>query len=101
MDFDAIPLRVVGMTKAFGGGKDARRLIPWLGKRIKQEERTMVVKAVSFEVERGEIFGVIGANGSGKSTLIRMISTLLLPDAGDVRDLRARRRARTRWRCGR
>jgi len=44
-----------------------------------------VVDGVSFEVRRGEIYGVIGANGSGKSTLVRMVSTLLLPDAGDVR----------------
>jgi ABC-2 type transport system ATP-binding protein len=44
-----------------------------------------VVDGVSVDIRRGEIFGVIGANGSGKSTLIRMISTLLLPDAGEVR----------------
>jgi len=44
----------------------------------------LAVDAVSFRVEPGEIFGVIGSNGSGKSTLIRMLSTLLLPDAGDV-----------------
>ena len=43
------------------------------------------VDDVSFSVAPGEICGVIGANGSGKSTLIRIISTLLLPDAGDVR----------------
>jgi ABC-2 type transport system ATP-binding protein len=43
------------------------------------------VDDVSIEIRRGEIFGVIGANGSGKSTLIRIISTLLLPDAGDVK----------------
>ena len=40
------------------------------------------VDDVSLTVKRGEIFGVLGANGSGKSTLIRLISTLLLPDAG-------------------
>src|SRR5207245_5128785 len=33
-------------------------------------------------VRRGEIVGVLGANGSGKSTLVRLVSTLLLPDAG-------------------
>jgi ABC-2 type transport system ATP-binding protein len=42
------------------------------------------VDKVSFSVHRGEIYGVLGANGSGKSTLIRIISTLLLPDAGRV-----------------
>jgi ABC-2 type transport system ATP-binding protein len=44
-----------------------------------------VVDDVSFEIRRNEILGVIGANGSGKSTLIRMISTLLLPDEGEIR----------------
>ncbi|AFZ68193.1 ABC transporter ATP-binding protein [Deinococcus peraridilitoris] len=43
------------------------------------------VDGVSFEVNRGEIFGVLGPNGSGKSTLIRAISTLLIPDGGQVR----------------
>jgi ABC-2 type transport system ATP-binding protein len=43
------------------------------------------VDNVSFRVDRGEVFGVIGANGSGKSTLIRMISTLLIPDEGEIR----------------
>lgn len=40
------------------------------------------VNNVSFEVAQGEIFGILGPNGSGKSTLIRLIATLLLPDAG-------------------
>jgi ABC-2 type transport system ATP-binding protein len=40
---------------------------------------------VSFMVEEGEIFGVLGPIGSGKSTLIRLIATLLLPDRGDIR----------------
>ena len=42
------------------------------------------VDGVSLRVVRGEIYGLLGANGSGKSTLIRMFSTLLTPDAGEV-----------------
>jgi ABC-2 type transport system ATP-binding protein len=79
---NSIPLRAQGLTKSFGGGTDVRRLVPWLRDRIKFEERATVVRDVSFQVERGEIYGIIGANGSGKSTLIRMLSTLLLPDGG-------------------
>ena len=44
----------------------------------------VAVNKVSFEVQVGEIFGVLGPNGSGKSTLIRLIATLLLPDNGDI-----------------
>ena len=44
----------------------------------------VAVDHVSFEVDEGEIFGVLGPNGSGKSTLIRLIATLLLPDKGDI-----------------
>jgi ABC-2 type transport system ATP-binding protein len=47
-------------------------------------ERVMAVDQISFEVRRGEIFGFLGANGSGKSTLIRLVSTLLLADAGSI-----------------
>jgi len=44
----------------------------------------VAVNGVSLAIRRGEIFGVLGPNGSGKSTLIRLIATLLLPDAGAV-----------------
>ena len=40
------------------------------------------LKEVSFSVNRGELFGLIGPDGSGKSTLFRILTTLLLPDAG-------------------
>jgi ABC-2 type transport system ATP-binding protein len=43
------------------------------------------VDNVSLSVWRGEIYGLLGANGSGKSTLVRLFSTLLTPDSGQVR----------------
>ncbi len=45
----------------------------------------IAVNRADFSVPRGEIFGVLGPNGSGKSTLIRLICTLLKPDAGNIR----------------
>lgn len=44
----------------------------------------LAVNHVTFTINRGEIFGVLGPNGGGKSTLIRLISTLLIPDSGQI-----------------
>ncbi len=43
-----------------------------------------VVNNVSFTIYKGEIFGLLGPNGAGKTTTIRMLSTVLEPDQGDV-----------------
>ncbi|MCB0541241.1 MAG: ABC transporter ATP-binding protein, partial [Bacteroidetes bacterium] len=40
------------------------------------------VKDVSFSVNEGELFGLIGPDGAGKSTIFRILTTLLLPDSG-------------------
>ena len=42
------------------------------------------VDGVSFTIHKGEIFGLLGPNGAGKTTTIRMLSTVLEPDRGDV-----------------
>lgn len=39
---------------------------------------------ISFELHKGEIFGIIGPDGAGKSTLFNILATLLAPDSGDV-----------------
>ncbi|NLE51072.1 MAG: ABC transporter ATP-binding protein [Chloroflexi bacterium] len=49
------------------------------------KELVTAVNDVSFTVQRREIFGVLGPNGSGKSTLIRLLSTLLVPDEGEIK----------------
>ncbi len=48
-------------------------------------KRVVAVDDVTLNIEHGEIFGILGPNGTGKSTLIRLISTLLIPDAGVIR----------------
>jgi branched-chain amino acid transport system ATP-binding protein len=57
-------LTVSGLVKRFGG--------------------FTAVNNVSFQVERGEIVGLIGPNGSGKSTIFNMLSGTLVPSAGSI-----------------
>ncbi|MEO9008628.1 MAG: ABC transporter ATP-binding protein, partial [Candidatus Dormibacter sp.] len=57
-------IRIEGLTKRFGD--------------------FVAVDDLSFEVQRGEIFGLLGPNGSGKTTTVNMISGLSAPTAGTV-----------------
>jgi len=43
------------------------------------------LNGISFEVERGEFFGIVGRNGSGKSTLLKILASIYAADAGRVR----------------
>jgi len=49
-------------------------------------EGVQALKNISFEVEKGEIFGIIGPDGAGKTTLFRILTTLLLPDVRAFRE---------------
>jgi ABC-2 type transport system ATP-binding protein len=55
-----------------------------LRRRVKEIE---AVKGVSFEIEKGELFGLLGPNGAGKTTTIKMLITLLIPTSGSARVL--------------
>lgn len=46
--------------------------------------KTVALQGVNFDVQPGEIFGIIGPDGSGKTSLFRVLTTLLLPDAGSA-----------------
>lgn len=58
-------LEIINISKSFGDKK--------------------VVNNISFNVEKGKIFGLLGRNGAGKSTIFRMILNILKPDSGDVK----------------
>lgn len=51
----------------------------------RQREPRIALSNISFNIARGEIFGLLGPNGSGKSTLFRILSTLLRPTGGSAR----------------
>lgn len=52
--------------------------------RIKDEDVIHAVNGISFDVQKGEILGVIGKNGSGKSTLLKAIANIFQPDRGII-----------------
>ncbi len=61
-----LAVEVHGLTKVYG------------------KEKIIAVDDVSFSVNAGEIFGLIGPDGAGKSSIFRMLTTLLLPDGGSA-----------------
>jgi ABC-type polysaccharide/polyol phosphate transport system ATPase subunit len=81
-------IEVVGVSKSFRIPHERRVFLkdyflhPF---RRTTYERNDALEDVTFSVEPGEFFGVIGSNGSGKSTLLRLIAGIYVPDAGLVR----------------
>lgn len=93
-------LRVEGVSKRFSRGElhdSLRDLLPALARRVTGRRRTSqpsaaefwALKDVSFEVARGEAFGIIGSNGAGKSTILKLVTGVMKPTTGKI-DVRGR-----------
>src|SRR6202162_806874 len=57
----------------------ANNLVKFYGKK---KDVVQALQGISFDVSRGEIFGIIGPDGAGKTSLFRILTTLLLADGG-------------------
>jgi ABC-2 type transport system ATP-binding protein len=75
-ELNTVAVELHGISKRFG--QPARR--PFGRTKVKKEK--LALDQVSMHVDSGRITGILGANGSGKSTLIRILATLMTPDAG-------------------
>jgi len=81
-------IEVNRLTKIFG--HDPKRALPYLEQKwtkekiAKELKLTVGVNQVSFAIEQGEIFVIMGLSGSGKSTLVRLLNRLIEPTAGQV-----------------
>ncbi|NLG10417.1 MAG: ABC transporter ATP-binding protein [Coriobacteriaceae bacterium] len=71
-------LRAESLSKTFKLSTKQQRI-----EHTKQRVRT-AVDQLSFSAYEGEIFGLLGPNGAGKTTTLRMLATLIKPDAGDA-----------------
>jgi ABC-type polysaccharide/polyol phosphate transport system ATPase subunit len=59
-------------------------MVALVKKKLKYEQ-FRALNGVSFEINKGEVIGIVGSNGAGKSTLLKVISGILEPSAGSVK----------------
>ena len=79
-------IEVKQISKTFKVAKKKSGLKEAFKSFIKREYlNVQAVDDISFSIEKGEIVGYIGPNGAGKSTTIKILSGILVPDAGDVK----------------
>lgn len=82
-----IAIKVSGLSKSFKLPHEKNTSIksfvtnPFRKRTFEKQE---VLKDISFEVKKGEFFGIVGRNGSGKSTLLKLLAGIYSPDKGQI-----------------
>jgi len=88
MSEDQVAIRVDNVFKAFKLPHERhssfKSVLINVLRRKRGYERQQVLKQVSFEIKKGEFFGVVGRNGSGKSTLLKLLADIYVPDKGYI-----------------
>ncbi|GAB2025283.1 ABC transporter ATP-binding protein [Lactovum odontotermitis] len=88
MSENNIAVRIDHVSKSFRlpteSSTSLRTTLINLARGVKGYKEQHVLKDVSFTVEKGDFFGIVGRNGSGKSTLLKIISQIYEPDQGAV-----------------
>lgn len=85
---DDVAIKVTNVTKTFHlphekSGTIKSAIINFR-KRHNGHEKQIALDDVSFEVKKGEFYGIIGRNGSGKSTLLKLLAGIYTPDKGNI-----------------
>ncbi|MFZ1301782.1 MAG: ABC transporter ATP-binding protein [Candidatus Microsaccharimonas sp.] len=85
-----VAIRVESLNKTFQLPHDQHSGIKQLiinvmrGKHKAGYEKQHVLKDISFNINKGDFFGIVGRNGSGKSTLLKLLAGIYVPDSGNV-----------------
>src|SRR5580693_8051891 len=88
MPGDDIAIRVENVSKTFRLPHEKNTSLKGVLVNFYRHNRTYekleALKDISFEVKKGEFFGIVGRNGSGKSTLLKMLAGIYQPTKGNI-----------------
>ena len=84
-----VAIRIDGLSKTFKLPHEKYTSVKSVFINFYRRKRTyelqQALKDVSFEIKKGEFFGIIGRNGSGKSTLLKLIAGIYTPTKGEIK----------------